>query len=109
MILLHFAGCPFSRAITQSKFSKEKPDAETTTPSGCTCNSLCQATVEDGFSRVSVRVLFRFEFHVSQQILYTTLATDKKWPLTDGIFETGAYEVPSMSQNPINLSKDRFT
>ena len=45
-------------------------------PSGCTCNSLCQATVEDGFSRVSTRALFRFKFHVPHKILYTTLATD---------------------------------
>ena len=29
-----------------------------------------------------IRVLLRFEFHISDQILYTTLATDEKWSLS---------------------------
>ena len=31
-------------------------------------------------SSIINRVLLRFEFHVPHQILYTTLATDEKWP-----------------------------
>ena len=26
-------------------------DPETSTPNGCTCNSLCGATIEDGFTK----------------------------------------------------------
>ena len=54
-----FLGCPF-RAIgrlTKSIHGGEKhaiADPETSTPNGCTCNSLCGATIEDGFTRVGV-------------------------------------------------------
>ena len=30
--------------------TNERADPETTTPNGCTCNSLCGATIEDAFS-----------------------------------------------------------
>merc|ERR1719367_625351 len=53
---LTHSGCPF-RAIgrlTKSIHGGEKhaiADPETSTPNGCTCNSLCGATIEDGFTR----------------------------------------------------------
>ena len=50
-------GCPFQRNKNLPKSSretrsvKEVADPETSTPNGCTCNSLCGATIEDGFTK----------------------------------------------------------
>ena len=44
--------CPFSSQepeVEEPEKAKEVADPETTTPYGCTCTSLCGATVEDGF------------------------------------------------------------
>ena len=44
-------GCPFSSGKAKvEKAPKEVADPETTTPNGCTCTSLCGATVEDAFT-----------------------------------------------------------
>ena len=50
-------GCPFQQRANLAKSSretrsvKEVADPETSTPNGCTCNSLCGATIEDGFTK----------------------------------------------------------
>ena len=55
VITFFISGCPFSGKHTSnivgSQFRRtiESPDPETTTPNGCTCNSICGATVDDGF------------------------------------------------------------
>jgi len=44
--------CPFTgkaSASENAKDVKDGPDPETTTPNGCTCNSVCGATIDDGF------------------------------------------------------------
>ena len=41
------------------------------------------------------RVLLRFEFHVPHQILYTTLATDKRLPL-----KLLSYLLPKLGNQP---------
>jgi len=51
-----YSGCPFQRKENLPKSSRETrsvkvvADPETSTPNGCTCNSLCGATIEDGFT-----------------------------------------------------------
>ena len=48
-----YIGCPFEAAAKNARFIKsgdDSPDPETTTPNGCTCNSLCGATIDDGFN-----------------------------------------------------------
>ena len=50
-----FAGCPFASSRSESGHLpnphevKEIADPETTTPNGCTCTSLCGATIDDLF------------------------------------------------------------
>ena len=44
---------------------------------------------------VLIRVLLRFEFHVPHQILYTTLATDKRLPL-----KLLSYLLPKLGNQP---------
>ena len=48
------AGCPFSSQQEEEplELPKDVADAETTTPNGCTCTSLCGASADDLF-RVS--------------------------------------------------------
>merc|ERR1711935_629038 len=51
-----YSGCPFKqmanseRSGRESRETREIADPETSTPNGCTCNSLCGATIEDGFT-----------------------------------------------------------
>ena len=44
-------GCPFEKYANLAKSAENGKiaDPETTTPNGCTCNSNCGATVDDGF------------------------------------------------------------
>ena len=42
--------CPFSSKKAKVERTKDVADPETTTPYGCTCTSICGATVEDGFT-----------------------------------------------------------
>jgi len=51
-ITLAKSGCPFEKLANIKKITKtnEVADPETTTPNDCTCNSLCGATVDDGFT-----------------------------------------------------------
>ena len=50
------AGCPYASQASMEvveavpRNDDEVVDPETTTPNGCTCISLCGATVEDGFT-----------------------------------------------------------
>ena len=59
-------GCPFHINANlpnlegESRlFNKEIADPETSTPNGCTCKSLCGATVEDGFTKVESNTNFK--------------------------------------------------
>merc|ERR1719464_1993617 len=50
---LAYSGCPFEAAAKNARFIKSRddsPDPETTTTYGCTCNSLCGATIDDAFT-----------------------------------------------------------
>lgn len=65
-IHLASAGCPFS----SPKEAPEEPleavkdvaDPETTTPNGCTCTSLCGASVDDLFKVSFLTITFRFKY-----------------------------------------------
>ena len=51
--------CPFSSQepeVEELEKAKEVADPETTTPYGCTCTSLCGATVEDGFKVIKKKL-----------------------------------------------------
>ena len=52
LFAIFLAECPFTGTASASenaKDVKDGPDPETTTPNGCTCNSVCGATIDDGF------------------------------------------------------------
>ena len=53
-VILYHAGCPYEAAIKAAENDAkiragEIADEQTTTPNGCTCNSLCGATIEDAY------------------------------------------------------------
>ena len=48
-----FLGCPFHSESKSREAPKPKAvaDPETTTPNGCTCTSVCGASIDDGLTR----------------------------------------------------------
>ena len=98
--------CPFSspepEVEEREKAKDEVADPETTTPYGCTCTSLCGATVEDGF-KVIFKKLSASIFQRNKKIIFSWTGVTPRIVVVNIVLfgATGTIVNTWLVQNPI--------